>query len=133
MQRLFRYALYGIGGISLLNAGWMLAHGWSWFAWIPGVSHTGPANLHLIRDVGVAYAVFGSGLLWCARSGVQNYPVYLGASAFYAGHALAHVAEILVGDLPHSHWWIDLPLVFIPAILLVSACPPPIWRRLHHG
>jgi len=133
MHPVFRFVLYVIVAVSLLNALWMLAHGWSWFAWIPGVSNTGPANLHLIHDVGLAYAVFGTGLLWCARTGVRSYPVYLSASAFYAGHALAHVAEIMTGHLPHSHWWIDLPLVFVPGLILAAACPPPVWRRLHHG
>lgn len=133
MRPVFRTALLVIALVSLINAVWMLAHGWSWFAWIPGVHHTGPANLHLIRDVGLAYGVFGASLLWCLRAGARSYPLFLAAAAFYGGHALGHVVEILTGHLPHSHWWIDLPLVFLPGMLLLAACPPPIWKHLHHG
>lgn len=128
---LFRGGLRLIGGISLLNAAWMLAHGWSWFDFIPGVSDTGPANPHLIRDVGIAYAVAGLGLTWCARTGRESYPVFLGVTLFFGGHALGHVVEILAGQLPHSHWWLDLPLVFLPAALLAAAAVPTVWRRLH--
>lgn len=123
--------LWILGGVSLGNAAWMLAHGWSWFGLVPGVTDTGPANLHLIHDVGVAYAVAGLGLLWCARAGRPAYPVFLGVTLFFVGHALGHVAEILAGQLPPSHWWIDLPLVFLPAALLAAAAVPGAWRRLN--
>lgn len=127
----FRWFLWLLGGVSLGNAVWMLAHGWSWFDFIPGMTDTGPANLHLVHDVGVAYAVAGLGLLWCARTGRAAYPVFVGVTLFFAGHALGHVVEILAGLLPHSHWWIDLPLVFLPAVLLAGAAVPGIWHRLH--
>ena len=38
---------------------------------------------------------------------------------FYGGHAITHVADIVEGRLPPSHWLIDTPLVFAPTIMLV--------------
>lgn len=117
-----------LGVVSLLNATWMLLHAWSWFAWIPGVTDTGDANAHFIHDVGIAYAVCGAGLLWCTRGAPGARPVYLGVTAFFVGHALGHVLEILLGALPPSHWLIDLPLVFAPALALAWFALPGHWR-----
>lgn len=133
MQRAFRGFLWLMAAASLGNAIWMLGHGWSWFGLIPGVTDTGPPNLHLIHDVGVAYAVAGLGLLWCARRGRPSYPVFAGVALFFIGHALGHIVEILAGFLPSSHWWIDIPLVFLPATLLAAAAAPGAWRRLNPG
>lgn len=130
---LFRLFLLIMAIVSLGNAVWMLGHGWSWFGLVPGVTDTGPPNLHLIHDIGVAYAVAGLGLLWCARRGRSAYPVFVGVTLFFVGHALGHVVEILAGFLPPSHWWIDMPLVFLPGALLVITALPDVWRRLNPG
>ena len=34
---------------------------------------------------------------------------------------MLHVYDTVVGNLPHSHWWLDLPGVYLPAALLVVA------------
>jgi hypothetical protein len=34
-------------------------------------------------------------------------------------HALVHVTDTLAGRLPASHWAIDFPGVYLPAILLL--------------
>lgn len=130
MSRKFTIFLNGLGLIFIANGIWMMAHAWSWFHWIPGVTDTGVANAHFIHDVGIAYAVCGLGLMWCARNAGQARPVFIGVMLFNAGHALGHVAEILTGQLPASHWLIDLPLVFLPAALLVLAVMPKNWQRL---
>jgi hypothetical protein len=123
-------ALWGIGLTSLANGAWMLAHAWTWFTVLPGVADTGAVNGHFIHDVGVVYLLCGAGLIWCVRNLASARPLFVGIALFYVGHALDHVVEIMVGQLPHSHWWIDLPLVFAPAALLgVLALPRP-WRQL---
>jgi hypothetical protein len=43
----------------------------------------------------------------------------LGTNNFFVGHALIHVVDIISGYLPPSHWLIDAPSVFVPAILRV--------------
>ncbi len=116
--------------VNLANGAWMLTHAWSWFSWIPGVTDTGEANAHFIHDVGVAYSVCGIGFIWCARHLNRAWPVFMGITLFYVGHALGHVVEILAGLLPHSHWWIDLPLVFAPAVLLTLIAIPGNWKKI---
>ena len=91
-----------------------------WFADLPAaVPDTGPFNSHFVRDLGVVFTVCGVGFAWCAENLEEALPVHLGITAFYAGHAATHVADILSGRLPASHWWIDMPAVFAPTVLLV--------------
>ena len=130
MKKYFKLFLNTLGVISLANGIWMMIHAWSWFEWIPGVADTGTANAHFIHDVGIAFAVCAIGLFWTARNLEIARPVYLGITLFIGGHAIGHVIEILTGLLPHSHWLIDIPLVFLPAVLLGLAALPNNWRRL---
>lgn len=130
MVSYFRAFLNLLGVISLGNGLWMIVHAWSWFEWIPGVTDTGEANAHFIHDVGIAFTVCAIGLFWCARHLDIARPVFLGITLFIAGHALGHVVEIIAGLLPHSHWYIDIPLVFLPACLLTLAALPKNWARL---
>jgi hypothetical protein len=34
-------------------------------------------------------------------------------------HALLHVLDLMTSRLPHSHWKMDAPAVFFPAIILI--------------
>ena len=113
--------LYWIfAALNVANGLWMIVSPPSWFTGIPAaVPDTGPLNLHFVRDVGVAYLVSGVGLAWCAQNLDRALPVHVGVTAFFVGHALTHVADILSGRLSASHWLIDTPGVFAPAILLV--------------
>ncbi len=45
---------------NVANGVWMLLAGSSWYATIPGVSHTGPYNPHFVQDIGAAFLVAGS-------------------------------------------------------------------------
>jgi hypothetical protein len=49
------------------------------------------------------------------------------ATLFYVLHAAIHVLDLLSGHLHAGHWWIDLPGVFVPAILLVVLSLPRFW------
>jgi len=73
---------------------------------------TGAPNNHFIHDVATVYLTLGFGLIWCARNLEKYRPVYLGITFFMAAHAASHMLEMLFGQLPRSHWWIDFPLVF---------------------
>lgn len=127
MARLFYWFL---GLTSLANGLWMLADPATWFMQIPAaVPDTGPLNRHFVHDIGVVYSIAGLGAIWCARDLAGSYIAHLGVMLFYVGHALVHVAEIGLGLLPHSHWWIDLPLVFLPAVILIVLTLPGVRRR----
>ena len=112
--------LWIIAVIDVVNGLWMLASPAGWYTGVPAaVPDTGPLNTHFVRDIGVAYLVSGVGLAWCARNLDRALPLLVGIAAFAVGHALTHVADILSGRLPASHWLIDTPGVFAPTILLV--------------
>ena len=59
----------------------MLARPEIWYYSIPGVTGTGPLNLHFIRDIGCAYLVAAAGLCgWLlvpGRAGQQRFRVAL--------------------------------------------------------
>lgn len=123
---------YWIGCLlSLVNGVWMLLFPLSWYTDLPAaVPHTGPFNQHFVRDIGVAYIVAALGFGWCALHRDRARPVHIGLTAFFTGHALIHLADITAGRLPHSHWLIDAPSVFAPAILLIILLIPSVRRRL---
>lgn len=123
---------FRIGGILMItNAFWMEFSAHHWFKNIPAdLAATGEPNIHFIRDVALAYLVFGIGLYWCANNIHQCRLVFMGVALFTVGHAINHVIEILFGQLPHSHWWIDFPLVFLPGILLGVLALPQVWRKI---
>ena len=106
--------------VNVANGLWMLFDPAGWYVGLPAaVPDTGPFNPHLVRDVGVAFSVCGIGLAWCAQNLERALPVFVGITLFYGGHAIMHVADIVEGRLPPSHWLIDTPLVFAPTIVLV--------------
>jgi hypothetical protein len=124
--------LFRLSGIAMVaNGTWMLGSALHWFFGIPaGMPDTGHPNGHLIRDVGLAYLVFGVALIWCSYALAQRRAMFLAVSAFMIGHALGHVIEIATGRLPPSHWLLDLPLVLAPGALFAVFLLPAAWRWL---
>lgn len=123
------YLLFGLG--TVLNGVYMLAAPDHWFhQGPPGVTDTGPMNPHFVRDVGVVYALAGLGLMWAAWNLAGAYPVHVMVTLFFVGHAVLHVVDILVGNLPVDHWVEDFPGVFLPAILFGAMALPAVWKRV---
>jgi hypothetical protein len=117
--------------LNLFNGAWMLLFPQSWYTNLPAaVPHTGPFNAHFVRDLGVAFLVSGVAFAWSARNIDRSYPVHLGLTLFFTGHALIHLVDIATGHLPAVHWLIDLPGVFLPAILMIVLAVPAVRRRL---
>jgi hypothetical protein len=63
------------------DALWMLVAPFHWYAYVPGVTETGPANAHLIRDVGCAFLVTALALLWFAVAPMRAWPAVLAGGA----------------------------------------------------
>jgi len=53
----------------------------------------------------------------------------LAAAVFYALHGLIHVFDLASVRLDAHHWLIDLPGVFLPAVVLGVLCAPRWWSR----
>jgi len=86
-----RIILLVLGLLHLVNGVWMLADPMGWYAAIPGVVATGPANMHFIGDVGLAFAASGAGLMLGFRQGARAASFALAGAAFPALHALFHI------------------------------------------
>jgi len=80
----------------------MLVAPFHWYADIPGVTETGPANAHLIRDVGCAFLVTALALLWFAVAPMRAWPAVLAGGAFLFSHASVHVWDTLWPRAPSS-------------------------------
>lgn len=105
---------------SAANASWMLVDPAHWYSDVPAaVPDTGPFNAHFVRDIGVAFATVAVAFGWAALVPRWRPPLVAIGTAFYAGHALLHVFDTLRGALDRDHWLLDLPGVFLPAIVLV--------------
>lgn len=100
-----------------VNALWMLVIPFHWYAHIPGVTETGPANAHLIRDVGCAFLVTALALLWFAVAPIRAWPAVLAGGAFLSLHASVHVWDTIAGR-EHPHRLLaEIPTIILPALL----------------
>jgi hypothetical protein len=107
--------------LSLFTGIWMLFFPLSWYSNFPAaIPHTGAFNSHFVRDLGVVYLTIALSFAWCASQLNLSRPVHLGLTFFFTGHALIHLFDILSGRLPQSHWATDLPLVFLPAVVMIA-------------
>ncbi len=117
-----------LGLMNLGNGAWMLLAPESWYLHLPaGVPDTGPLNVHFVRDVGLVYAAIGGALLLAAGRPTLRRGALLVTTTFYVLHAMLHLNDIVTGRLPKSHWALDFPGVFLPAVLLVVLCLPRFW------
>jgi len=113
-----------LGATSIGNGLWMLFFAANWYQYLPAaIEDTGPLNMHFVHDIGLVYCISGLAGLYCARNLENCRSVHWGLTFFVVGHALIHVFEILLGLLPPSHWLIDLPLIFTPAIIIAGLTP----------
>jgi hypothetical protein len=108
-----------LGSALGLNGLWMLIRPETWYGTIPGVAGTGPANLHFISDIGCAYLVAGTSLFWLIKTPRRAWPAALAGGAFLALHALVHVGDAAAGREPVRQFLADLPLVVLPACLVL--------------
>ena len=130
-HQILKTILQIVGLAMIANGIWMVASAIEWFFSIPAdMPATGEPNGHLIRDVGIAYVVFGIALHWCALQLNSRRFVLLMVAMFMIFHALGHAFEILFGALPTSHWWIDFPFVFLPGLFFAALAFPKIWAWL---
>lgn len=105
----------GVG--ALANGVLMLFDSVDWFGAI--ATATGDLNVHLVRDVGEAFAAAGVALIWGGLRPAVRFPLSAVASVFFTLHAVGHVYETAVGELPHGSWLEDLPGVYLPALVVL--------------
>jgi len=124
------FIVFGILGLG--NGFWMLFSPENWFNNLPAaVPDTGDFNGHFVRDIGLIYALSGAGFIWSAFHLDRCFPIHVAQTGFFGGHALLHVADILMARLPASHWLEDALGVFMPGIALGVLCIPAVWRKVN--
>ncbi len=113
-----------MGAVNIGNGFWMLFFAENWYFNLPaGIEDTGPLNTHFVHDIGLVYCIVGLGAFYCSTRINNCRAVHIGVLLFIVGHALIHVVEISIGLLPPSHWMIDFPLLFVPALLILAITP----------
>jgi hypothetical protein len=111
--------LFALG--NLANGVWMLADPGHWYDTLPaGVPDFGPLNEHFVRDIGCAFTLLGMCLGWAAFVPRWRVAACGIVALFYVLHALVHVLDTLRGLVGPEHWAIDLPGVYLPALILVG-------------
>jgi branched-subunit amino acid ABC-type transport system permease component len=110
-----------LAAFNLTNGLAMMFASSAWWARVPGVSDTGPFNLHFVQDVGAAFLI--SGLALASRAWRPIYwPAAVAGSGFLVAHALIHLLLIASGHDHHAAT--DLATVILPAgLALYSAFP----------
>jgi hypothetical protein len=113
--------LYALAAANLANGIWMLWDPVLWYTELPaGVPDFGPYNEHFVRDIGAVFLTLGFALVWAARRERYRLPLVAVTCLFYVLHAAGHVFDTLRGFVDAHHWWLDLPGVYLPAVLLVA-------------
>ena len=109
----------GVGHLG--NGVWMLLDPGHWYSDLPaGVPDYGPFNEHFVRDIGCAFVTAGIALVWAAWSVRHRFPLVVAAGLFVGTHAVLHVFDTGRGVVSSDHWWLDLPSVYLPAVVLLA-------------
>jgi hypothetical protein len=120
--------------LNVANGLWMLLAPESWYHHLPaGVPDTGPFNHHFVQDIGAAFLTIGVAFAVAAARPAYRRGVLLAAALFFTLHAVVHVADLCMGRLHGGHWLLDLPGVFLPAILLLVLSLPMWWHSEGEG
>jgi len=115
-----RLLLYLLAAYQGLNGLTMLAVPDLWYQLTPGASHTGPANTHFIRDIGLAFLAASGALLLAARVANPAVPILI-ATVFLGGHAALHLVEMVAHGTSLADAIRDFGLILVPAALPVLA------------
>lgn len=117
--RAWSIGLYLLAAANLLNGLFMLSDPALWYSDLPaGVPDFGPYNEHFVRDIGAVFLTLAAALAWAARREQYRLPLVAMTALFYLLHAGGHVYDTARGFVEPHHWWLDLPLVYLPALLL---------------
>lgn len=126
-----RWLLIILAAWHAANGLFMLAAPGVWYGAVPGVTETGPANAHFIRDIGLGFLAAAAALALAARRGAAPPDRGPGLAAllapalvFLVGHAGLHIAEMILHGARLGPALRDLALIVVPALLLLAV----YWR-----
>jgi hypothetical protein len=91
-----------------------------WYGIAPGADHTGPINIHFIRDIGLAFLAAAAALVVATREDMRT-AALIPALVFLGGHAGLHVVEMIAHGTTATAALRDLALIVVPAFLPLLA------------
>jgi len=118
-----RVLLLILGICQAANGAVMLVAPDFWYRTVPGVTETGPANIHFIRDIGLAFLAAGATLLMASRR-PKDGRLIAAATVFLGGHAVYHLAEMATHGATIDAAVRDLLLIVVPALLPLAIYLP---------
>jgi hypothetical protein len=121
LERLARGLLALVTVACIGNALLMILTPMQWYAALPSVQATGPANSHFIVDVGVAYLCSGVLLAYGAWSPTIRAGVVMAGVLWLAAHGVVHIVEFLTDEAPANRFLVDAPAVLGPPFVVITA------------
>ncbi len=111
------YLVWGLVAYYLLTGLFIMGAPLTFYETGPGVSDTGPYNMHFLRDVGFAFTVSALGVAYGLFRNLK--PLIIFGTAWLAIHGMFHLILWFLHAAPASEGaLIDLVLVVFPAALL---------------
>lgn len=104
--------------VALANGGFMLCDPFGWYQTVPNVRFTGPPNQHFIRDIGLAYLLSATVLLYAAKYPPGRWLAMLTGNIWLTAHGFFHIWEVASGICSPDRFWQDAPGVVGPPILV---------------
>jgi hypothetical protein len=103
----------------LAIAAWLILAPQAFYAAIPGVMASGPLNVHLLRDVGIAYAVLSMGCAYALADSAAARFATAFAAIYLCGHAALHA--FMESSNRNQHLTLaEAPGVYAPALLATA-------------
>lgn len=114
--------LFGFAGLGNLGNGlFMMAAPETWYRELPAaVPDFGPYNAHFVRDIACVFTLLGIGSLLAAWKASLRFIVAVILALFSVSHGLVHIFDTARGLVGPEHWLIDLPLVYVPALVYLG-------------
>ena len=111
------------------NGLYMVVAPMDWYWAVPTVPATGPANRHLIADVGLAYLSCSVVLLYGAWYASGRWLALIAGSLWLTAHGVLHLHEVAAGICSASRFRADIPGVLGPPLLVLAALGILMARR----
>lgn len=111
--------LFGLSGAGNLGNGlFMVIAPETWYRELPAaVPDFGPYNPHFVRDIACVFLLLGAASITAVWKDSLRFPVAVILALFSGSHGLVHIFDTMRGLVGPEHWLIDLPLVYLPALL----------------
>lgn len=114
-----RGALFFFSAAFMVTGVYIFVQPRAFFDMTPGLSMMGGYNVHLVRDVGLAFLACAGAIGWGAWK--YNRPVVLAGCAWIALHGIFHAQIWMARSFSLDHiFWFDLFAVIIPAAIVTA-------------